>query len=125
MLPISGREAVQPPAEAAPTMIRSHFGMLALVVVAPLLSGCGMAEEQTAYRSQQRQECVAAGGYFEENKIGAPDNYTCKNLRGSPPVAVAPARTPAPATNCQTNTTTTKNPDGSVETKTSQVCSSS
>jgi hypothetical protein len=38
-----------------------------------------------AYRDQQRRDCAPAGGYFEENKIGSPDNYACKGLsRRSP-----------------------------------------
>jgi hypothetical protein len=72
-----------------------------------------------AYRDQQRRDCAAAGGYFEENKIGSPDNYACKGLPGGLPVASAP-----PPTNCRTQTISVKHDDGTEETKTNQVCSS-
>jgi hypothetical protein len=82
-----------------------------------------MAKEQTAYRDRQRRDCTFAGGYFEENKPGAADNYTCKGLPGNQTVSTAPAPT-APPTNCRTETTTVKRSDGTEETKTNQVCSS-
>jgi hypothetical protein len=97
---------------------RSAFVLLALAA-AMALSGCNAVNEQMAYRDHQRRDCTAAGGYFEDNKIGAPDNYICKGLPGSPTAAAAP-----PPTNCRTETTTVKHDDGTVETKTNQVCAS-
>ena len=52
------------------------------VAAAIALSGCNAVNEHMAYRDQQRRDCAAGGGYFEENKIGAPDNYTCEGLPG-------------------------------------------
>jgi hypothetical protein len=97
---------------------RPTFVLLALAA-AIALSGCNAVNEQMAYRDHQRRDCAAAGGYFEDNKIGAPDNYTCKGLPGSPTAAAAP-----PPTNCRAETTTVKHDDGTVETKTNQVCTS-
>ncbi len=77
------------------------FLLLGLTVAASL-SGCNAVQEQMAYRDQQRRDCAAAGGYFEENKIGSPDNYTCKGLLGSRPAASTPP------TNCLSETTTVK-----------------
>jgi hypothetical protein len=97
---------------------RPTFVLLALAA-AIALSGCNAVNEQMAYRDQQRRDCATAGGYFEENKIGAPDNYTCKGLPGSQTAAAAP-----PPTNCRTQTATVKHDDGTVETKTNQICTS-
>lgn len=101
-------------------MIRSYLVFMGLMLAAAMVSGCEMAEQQAAYRQQQRQDCMAAGGYFEENKVGSPDNYTCKGAHGTRPVIIAPA----PPTNCHTQTTTIRNSDGTEVTKSSQVCSS-
>jgi hypothetical protein len=100
------------------TINRPTFVLLALAA-AIALSGCNAVNEQMAYRDQQRRDCAAAGGYFEENKIGAPDNYTCKGLPG----CHTPAAAPAP-TNCRTETATVKHDDGTVETNTNQTCTS-
>ncbi len=94
------------------------FMVLSLATVVAL-SGCNAVNEQMAYRDHQRRDCAAAGGYFEENKIGANDNYTCKGLPGSQTAAAAP-----PPTNCRAETSAVKHDDGAVETKTDQVCTS-
>ena len=93
--------------------------ILALLALAAAVSGCNAVNEQMAYRDRQRRECAAAGGYFEENKIGAPDNYTCKGLAGSPA-----APTPPPPANCRTDTKTVNQADGTVVTNSNQVCTS-
>ena len=100
-------------------MIRRPILALLGLAVATSLSGCNAAQEHMAYRDQQRRDCAAAGGYFEENKIGSPDNYTCKGLPGGLPAASAAA-----PTNCRTQTISVKHDDGTEETKTDQVCSS-
>jgi hypothetical protein len=100
------------------TIKRPTFMLLALSA-AIALSGCNAVNEQMAYRDHQRRDCAAAGGYFEENKIGANDNYTCKGLPGSHTAAAAP-----PPTNCRTDTNTVKHDDGTVETNTNQICTS-
>ena len=94
------------------------FMALALLA-ATALSGCNAVNEQMAYRDRQRRDCAAAGGYFEENKIGANDNYTCKGLPGSQ----TPVAPPQP-TNCRSDTSTVKHDDGTVETNTNQICTS-
>jgi hypothetical protein len=101
-------------------MIYRPVAALLGLAVAASLSGCNAAKEQMAFRDQQRRDCAAAGGYFEENKIGSPDNYTCKGP-GAGPVA---SPTPAAPTNCRTETTTAKHDDGTQETRTNQICSS-
>ena len=83
---------------------RSAFVLLALAA-AMALSGCNAVNEQMAYRDHQRRDCTAAGGYFEDNKIGAPDNYTCKGLPGSPTAAAAHRRPIAAPKPPRSNTT--------------------
>jgi hypothetical protein len=95
---------------------RATFAALAAAIA---LSGCNAVNEQMAYRDHQRRDCAAAGGYFEENKIGANDNYTCKGLPGSQ----TPVAPPQP-TNCRADTSTVKHDDGTVETNTNQICTS-
>jgi hypothetical protein len=97
---------------------RLNFLLLALLG-GVALSSCNAANEQIAYRDHQRRDCAAAGGYFEENKIWANDNYTCKGLPGSQTAAAPPQ-----PTNCRTDTSTVKHDDGTVETKTNQICTS-
>jgi hypothetical protein len=96
-------------------MNRSICALAGLVLAATALSSCEMANEQMAYRDQQRRDCAAAGGYFEENKVGSPDNYTCKGVHGGGQT---------PPTHCHTKTTTTTAPDGTVQTNSTQVCTS-
>jgi hypothetical protein len=55
----------------------------------------------------------------KKNKIGSPDNYTCKRLPGGLPAASAAA-----PTNCRTQTISVKHDDETEETKTNRVCSS-
>lgn len=95
------------------------FGLAALTM-ASALAGCELADEQMAYVDQQRRDCVAAGGYYESNDIGSPDNYSCKGVRDDGMVTLAP---PQP-TECRTKTTTVQKKDGSVETRTRETCSS-
>jgi hypothetical protein len=97
---------------------RPSFVLLALAA-AIAFSGCNAVNEQMAYRDQQRRSCAAAGGYFEENKIGSPDNYTCKSLSGEQTAPMPPR-----PTNCRTDTATVKHDNGTVETNTNQICTS-
>jgi hypothetical protein len=101
-------------------MLTNGWAFLLLsMTAATALAGCNSVNEQIAYRNQQRKDCAAAGGYFEENKIGSSDNYTCKGPGGGPTMAGPP-----PPTNCRTETSSVKRDDGSVETNTNQVCTS-
>jgi hypothetical protein len=95
-----------------------------LVAAGTMLTGCDAANEQMAYVRQQRQACMAAGGYFIDNKTGSPDNYTCRSLHGPQPTAAINAPPPSP-TNCRSEATNVKRADGSEETRSTQVCTSS
>jgi hypothetical protein len=105
--------------QGRPVIINRPTFMLLGLAAAMALSGCNAVNEQMAYRDQQRRSCAAVGGYFEDNKIGSPDNYTCKGLPAGQTAAAAP-----PPTNCRTDTATVKHDDGTVETNTNQICTS-
>jgi hypothetical protein len=90
---------------------------LAATVVAGCSDMSDMAAKQQAYVDQQRRDCTAAGGYYETNKTGQADNYTCKNMHGGPSASPPPQH-------CHTKTSTVTNPDGSTSTNSTQVCTS-
>ena len=85
--------------------------VVGLLMIVATLSGCDLADQQMAYRRQQRQDCVAAGGFFT-------DNYTCEGLRG----AGTSSSPPAPM-KCRKQESTVTKDDGTTVTSSTEVCS--
>ena len=105
-------------------MARSICGFLGFAIVVASLAGCQSAvKEQEAYMDRQRRDCEIAGGYFETNKPGAPDNYTCKGV-GNQANDDDNNASSNPPTKCRTTTSTVVQDDGTEVTKSDQVCSS-